>query len=73
MKSLWINGSQYVGEDERLYSIISDPSSMLEELHMDSIKLTSCATIKLFTAVSDSKKLKVLWIGHNNITDEACA
>ena len=72
VQSLWINGNKYIGEDERLLPIISDPSSMLEELHMESINLSSNAAVKLFTALSDSKKLRVLWIGDNNITDEAC-
>ena len=72
VKELWINGNRYVGEDESLYSIISDSSSMLEELHMDNINLSSSGAIKLFTALSKGKKLKVLWIGHNDVTDEAC-
>ena len=42
-----------IGEDERLYSIISDPSSMLEELYMYSTKLSSSAAIKLFTACTE--------------------
>ena len=61
-----------IGEDERLYSIISDPSTVLEELYMYSIKLTSNAAIKLFAAVGCNKKLRILDIDNNNITDEAC-
>ena len=60
-----------VGEDEKLYSILSDPSSMMEELYMGYTKLSSNAAIKLFTALSNGKKLRVLWIGGNDITDEA--
>ena len=67
-----IDGNKTVGEDERLYSIISDPSSMLEVLYMNSTSLSSNAAIKLFTALSEGKKLRKLWISHNNITDEAC-
>ena len=72
VKWLVLCDNQTVGEDERLYSIISDPSSMLEVLYMYSIKLSSNAAIKLFTALSDGKKLRILWIYDNDITDEAC-
>ena len=72
IKILNIDHNEIVGEDERLYSFISDPSSVLEELHMLHIKLSSNAAIKLFAALRDSKKLKTLDIGHNYITDEAC-
>ena len=72
VKILYINDNNTVGEDERLYSIISDPSSMLESLNMYSTKLSSSAAIKLFTALSEGKKLKVLRVSNNDITDEAC-
>jgi len=72
VKVLWINSNASVGEDERLCSIISDPSSILEELYMYSTKLSSSAAIKLFTALSENNKLRVLGISSNNITDEAC-
>ena len=71
VKKLNINYNKTVGEDERLYSIISNPISVLEELWMYSTNLSSSAAIKLFTALSDGKKLKVLYIDRNNITDEA--
>ena len=67
-----IGGNNTVGEDERLYSIISDPSSELEELYMGSTKLTSNVANKLFVMLNDTKKLKILCIDGNNITDEAC-
>ena len=72
IKILNIDHNEIIGEDERLYSFISDPSSVLEELHMLHIKLSNNAAIKVFAALSDSKKLKTLDIGHNYITDEAC-
>ena len=72
VKKLKISLNRTVGEDERLYSIISDPSSMLEELNMDFTKLSSNAAIKLFTALSEGKKLRILRIDFNDITDEAC-
>ena len=39
---------------------------------MRSTKLSSIAAIKLFTALSEGKKLRILYIAHNAITDEAC-
>ena len=74
VKMLSINGNKTVGEDERLYSIISDPSSVLETLHMWLICLSSAAIIKLFIALSESKNLRVLWIysKSNDINDEVC-
>ena len=72
VKVLHINNNETIVEDERLYSIISDPSSMLEELYMPYTKLSSNAAIKLFTALSEGKKLRMLDIGFNYITDEAC-
>ena len=71
VKELHISNNKTVGEDERLYSIISDPSSMLEKLFMRDTTLSSNAAIKLFAALSDSKKLWILDITNNNITDEA--
>ena len=72
VKKLFIHRNHTVGEDERLYSIISDPSSMLEELEMYNIELSSNAAIKLFTALSEGKKLRILIVSINDITDEAC-
>ena len=34
--------------------------------------LSSYSTIVLFTALAKGNKLQQLYIGHNNITDEAC-
>ena len=72
VKILDIRNNNTVGEDERLYSIISDPSSMLEGLYMYCTRLSSSAAIKLFTALSEGKKLRILDINSNRITDEAC-
>ena len=62
-----------IGENEQLYSILSNPSTMLEELNMMNTKLSSRAAIALFTALKDNNKLKVLYIAYNAITDDACA
>ena len=72
VKELYISYNKTVGEDERLYSIISDPSSMLEELYMWRTSLSSNAAIKLFTALIEGKQLRTLEIYHNDIADEAC-
>ena len=72
VKVLSISNNNTVGEGKRLYPIISDPSSALEQLYMRSTKLSSRAAIQLFTELSESKKLSGLWIDHNDISDEAC-
>ena len=74
VKELSIVGNKTVGEGEKLYSIISDPSSMLEILHMQRISLSLNALLKLFTALGESQRLRELCISSNinNITDEAC-
>ena len=73
VKVLVINGNYTIGENEQLYSILSNPSTMLEELYMGNTKLSSRAAIALFTALKDNNKLKLLHIAGNAITDDACA
>ena len=70
VKVLGIAGNYTIGENEQLYSILSNPSTMLEELYMYNTKLSSRAAIALFTALKDNNKLKRL---NNAITDDACA
>ena len=72
VKLLGIGGNETIGEDENLYSILTDSSSVVEELYMGSTMLSSNAAINLFTALSNGLTLKVLWIVENCITDEAC-
>lgn len=69
---LVIIGNKNVGENDKLYSIIYDSSSMVEELYLHSTKLSFRAAIALFTALNEGKKLQVLLIGNNDITDKAC-
>ena len=71
VEKLWINDNKIVGEDETLYRMITDHSSVLEELYMNSINLSATGAILLFTALSKAKKLRVLWIRDNDITDDA--
>ena len=72
VKTLFISYNNIDGEDDRLYRIITDQSSMVEVLDMRYNNLSSNGAIKLFTALSDDKKLRGLEISYNNITDEAC-
>ena len=73
VKKLYVgdNSVNTIGEDNRLYKIITNPSSMLEVLDMSHSNLSSSAAIKLFTVLSEANKLKALWINGNSITDEA--
>ena len=72
VKVLNISGNKTVGENEKLYSLISDSSSVVEKLYMYSTELSSNGAIKLFNALSVGMNLRVLWISNNNITDDAC-
>ena len=70
VKELRINGNNTIGKD--LYSMLTNPSSVLERLYMWNTRLSSRAATDLFTAVKDNNKLKVLYIDYNAITDDAC-
>ena len=72
VKELRISDNSTIGKDEWLSSVISDPSSMLEVLHMYSTKLSSNVAVKIFTALSKHNTLRILRIHNNDITDEAC-
>ena len=72
VKILDISYNYTVGEDDRLYRILTDHSSMVEKLYMNYTNFSSSGAIKLFTSLSEAKKLRILDIAHNNITDEAC-
>ena len=72
VKELRISDNSTIGKDECLSSIISDPSSMLEVLHMYSTKLSSTVAVKIFTALSEcNNTLRILRIHNNDIADEA--
>ena len=72
VKMLKITGNHTIGEDQRLYSMLIDPSTTLMKLIMSYIKLSSKAATALFIALKDNKKLKQLMIQGNDITDRAC-
>ena len=75
VKMLAIRQNQVFSKDSKLYSIISHPDSMVEELNISetNCKLSSTAN-ELFSALEKNKKkkLRVLWINNNNITDDNC-
>ena len=71
VKKLWIDGNRTIGEDEQLYSILTNPSTMLETLDMCDTALSSRAAIALFTALKDNNSLKKLYIDINHVTDDA--
>ena len=72
VKGLWINCNGIIGDDQWLYHMLNDPASRLQELHMYHTKLSSKGAVALFAALMDNNKLKVLDIGNNAITDDAC-
>ena len=72
VKELWIDGNHTIGEDQQLYSMLTNTSSVLETLIMWVTLLSSRAATDLFTAVKDNNKLKELIIDDNDITDDAC-
>ena len=73
VKELGIDYNYTIGEDQQLYSMLTNPSNVLEELIMWFTELSSTAATDLFTAVKENNKLKELYIDYNAITDDACA
>ena len=73
VKELRIGYNHTIGEDQQLYSMLTNPSNVLEELLMGGTELSSTAATDLFTAVKENNKLKELHIDRNDITDDACA
>ena len=72
VKMLGIAGNHTIGEDQQLYSMLTNPSSVLGTLNMQFTQLSSRAATDFFTAVKDNNKLKELYIDYNDITDDAC-
>ena len=70
VKVLVIIANHTIGEDEQLYSILSNPSTMLEQLYMYNIALSSRATIALFNALKNNSTLKDLYIDLSDVTDD---
>ena len=72
VKILGIGDNHTIGKDRQLYSMLTNPSSVLERLIMWNTNLSSRAATDLFTALKNNNKLKVLNINDNAITDNAC-
>ena len=71
VKELWLYGNYTIGEDEQLYSILTNPCTVLETLDMRNTQLSSTAAITLFNTLKENNKLKLLHIGYNDVTDDA--
>ena len=52
--------------------MLTNPSTELEQLDMYNTSLSSRGARALFTSIMKNNKLKVLYIDHNAITDDAC-
>ena len=72
VKMLWLTGNHTIGDNEQLYSMLTNPSSLLEQLYMRFTSLSARSAIYLFTALRKNNKLKQLYIEINNINDDAC-
>ena len=71
VKDLRLYSNYTIGEDKQLYSILTNPSTMLETLYMYNTQLSSTAAITLFNTLKDNNKLKMLNIAINDVTDDA--
>jgi len=58
VEELSITGNDTVGENEKLYAMLSHPSSLLTELNMSNASLSSIAARTLFGVIKDVNKLK---------------
>ena len=72
VKGLLIAINKTIGEDQQFYTMLSNPSSVLEILVMRGTQLSSTAATDLFTSLRNNHKLKKLYIDNNDITDDAC-
>ena len=72
VKKLWINGNHFIGESQKLCSMLADDLSTLESLYMVDIKLSSRAATSIFLSLTHNNTIKELVITENNITDDAC-
>ena len=71
VKILRINDNHTIGDNKHLYSMLTNSSTMLQQLFMSNTKLSSKGALHLFNALKDNNKLKQLHINHNAITDDA--
>ena len=69
IKDLNICVNVNIGENQQLYSMLTNPSNTLESLNMQFTMLSSKTAIVLFTALKVNDNLKELYLSHNDITD----
>ena len=71
VKILAIHQNQVYSKESKLNLLISHPDSVIEELNISN---TNCKPTELFSALQNNKKkkLRILWINNNNITDDDC-
>lgn len=67
VKVLGIRFNGNIGEDAKLYSLLTNPSSNVEKIDISCTKVSN----KLFTALGKSKMLKELWITDCNINNKS--
>ena len=72
VKVLGIDNNDGIGRNQQLYCMLTDPSSVLEQLYMSNTALSSRSAIALFNAIKNNNKLKDLNISRNSIMDDAC-
>ena len=72
VKTLWIMSNHTIGEDQQLYSMLTNPSTELELLYMYNTSFSSRGARALFTTIMENNKLKKLDIANNAMTDDAC-
>ena len=58
VKALGIADNKTIGEDRQLYTMLSNPSSVLERLIMRDTQLSSTAATDLFTSLKNNHKLQ---------------
>lgn len=72
VKILLISSNHSIGEEQQLYSVLTNPTTVLEELYIQNSKLSSNGAINLFKALKDNNTLRKLDVSYNEITDDAC-
>ena len=73
VKTLDINENDTIGEDQQLYSMLTDRSTILVGLYLYHTKLSYSGAISLFSSLENNTTLKWLSINNNDVTDDACS
>ena len=73
VKKLVIANNENIGEDQELYSMLSNHSNVLKTLDMWNTDLSCTAATDLFTSLKSNYKLQRLYIDWNDaVNDDAC-